>query len=130
MSSLVLAADGAVPLIVISLYFFLGGKQWKQIYFVTMIFPVLAFLISFFVPESPRYLYAKKKFRELNKTLKYISRVNGVKLDLDNDVRALLNQSLKSDVSVVTIEKMDQKEYTVFNDLKNSKTLINFLITI
>ena len=43
----------------ISLYFYLGGNNWKEIYIIMIITSPLAFLLSFFLPESPRYLYEK-----------------------------------------------------------------------
>jgi hypothetical protein len=37
----------------------------------------------YFIPEAPRYLYFKDKFDECEKSLNYIARVNGIKVEKD-----------------------------------------------
>ena len=117
MSSIALTSDAVVPNIMMTLYFYLGGKYWKHIYFSALIFPVIAFAMSFFIPESPRYLYTKKKYKSLNNTLKYISRVNGVKYQLDSQIvttnEANLNLEEKEGAISSLEEKDEVSEYSI-----------------
>ena len=133
MSSIALTSDAVVPNIMMTLYFYLGGKYWKHIYFPALIFPVIAFAMSFFIPESPRYLYTKKKYKSLNNTLKCISRVNGVKYQLDSQIvttnEANLNLEEKEGAISSLEEKDEVSEYSIWNDLKKPAIVINLLIT-
>lgn len=83
--------------------------------------------MSAMIPESPRYLFAKKDSEQLTETLTYISKVNNVEDSSENDIRRIVNISLKQNE---TNENVDDKKYSVFEDLKHPKTLINFLIAI
>ena len=74
--------ESALPLIVTALYFYLGGKNWKDLYIITLILPVISFTLSFFVPESPKYLFSKKKYAEFDKTMKHIAKFNRVQYNI------------------------------------------------
>lgn len=86
-----LANDVIFAIVPVALYFYLGGMHWEHIFIPALIFPVISFGLSFFIPESPRYLYAKKMFPELRANLDRIAKVNGVQMPdnylIDEEVR-------------------------------------------
>lgn len=73
-----LSFDVLIPVLIVALYFYFGGIQWTTIFMPSLVFPFFSFGLSFLIPESPRYLNARKMFNELRANLKTISRVNGV----------------------------------------------------
>ena len=56
----------------------------KNITIFGIVFSVIAIILWLFIPESPRYLYEKKKYEELRGTLMTIARVNKIHLKDDN----------------------------------------------
>lgn len=80
--------------------------------------------------ESPRYLFARKKFKELGDVINRIAMVNGSKYRFDASELALFTQILNPDSEDKIKELEKEKEYSVFQDLKNPKVLTNFLIII
>ena len=54
---------------------------------------MVAIIIGTFLPESPRYLVHKKKFRKAFQVLKKINQINGNELQDDNTVQNLLQRS-------------------------------------
>ena len=127
MSSLALIADGTLCILSMTFYFYLGGKDWRQFMIVGLIFPVIAFILSFMIPESPRYLHASRQYEKLEKNLQYISKINGTKFIIDDADKALLNPSETSFATVETFDEVKQ-EYSIWRDLKKSKTMINLMI--
>ncbi|XP_008560212.1 organic cation transporter protein isoform X1 [Microplitis demolitor] len=57
----------------------MGLKSWRNIIRVFFAPSLLAILLPFVVPESIRWLIAKKKFNEVEKIYRKISKVNGIK---------------------------------------------------
>ena len=51
-------------------------------YILTLVIPVISFILSLFLPESPRYLFSKKKYVEFDKTMKHIARFNKVQYNI------------------------------------------------
>lgn len=94
--SVCLSNDPVIALCTTSFYFLLGGKEWKTVFLPTLVFPIISLLWSFFIPESPRYLYAKKDFPALRKNLKTIAHWNGSSMDtdynIDEEVKMLMNR--------------------------------------
>lgn len=58
-SSIVIASDNLIALVIVPIYFYFGGKHWKHVFSLTLILPLLSYAMTFFIPESPRYLYSK-----------------------------------------------------------------------
>ena len=81
-STIVFNLDNAIPLIIAPLYFYLGGKNWKDLYILALVIPVISFILSLFLPESPRYLFSRKKYVEFDKTMKHIARFNKVQYNI------------------------------------------------
>ena len=84
-SAVVVASDNFIPLIVVPLYFYLGGKHWKNIFSLTLILPVISLVMTCFIPESPRYLYSKRRYAQLDVTMNYIAKVNRVELLINSE---------------------------------------------
>ena len=69
---------GSVPA---SLYLLLGGGNIQHILMLSLAFSVVSTAVWWIVPESPRYLYDRKLFKQLRKNLGLISWINGVKME-------------------------------------------------
>lgn len=80
MAVIALTTDVFVPLVYMSLYFYFGGKEWKVGFYPVLILPFISFMLSFFIPESPRYLYARRFTSKLKKTMKRIASINGTEM--------------------------------------------------
>ena len=141
-TAVLFSIDPFIPLAISSPYFFFGGKNWKIPLIPSLIIPIIAFVSSFFLPESPRYLYAKRDWKGLRKVIKTIARINGVNMDHDYLIDQELKETLKSSKNkqktqleqhdtVSSLVNTNQKEeYSVLKALKESKTVINLLVAI
>lgn len=69
----------AFTFIVIAVYFRFISKHWWpfQLYGIGM--NLLCCLALFFIPESPKYLYSKRRYEEAKKVIRYIAKFNRVK---------------------------------------------------
>jgi len=65
-------------MIFLSLYFRFITRDWLGFQIFTLIFTTVAFLATLLVPESPKYLYSYKKYKEARKALMLISKYNRV----------------------------------------------------
>ena len=63
-----LFADGST-MIFLSLYFRFISKNWLWFQIFALSFTSLAFLVSLIAPESPKYLFSYKKYKEARKSL-------------------------------------------------------------
>ena len=135
--------DPFIPIVFSSLYFYFGGKNWKIPLMPAMIFPVISFVISFFIPESPRYLYAKKDWKGVRKVVKTMSRINGADMEthyfIDEEITYKLNKSkveiraaLEQQETVGSLDagRNKENEYSVLKALKDSTILANFLVSL
>ena len=60
-----------------AIYFKFISKNWMYFYFVPLCVLTICIIILFTLEESPKFLYAKKKFDRLRKVLTVIGRKNG-----------------------------------------------------
>ena len=134
-SAVVVASDNFISLLVIPLYFYLGGKHWKQIFSVTLFLPLIAFVMIFFIPESPRYLYSRKRYTELDETMKYIAKVNKIEYNInskeDIDLNRLSHTQSHLQISSKSFKNepdYHEKEYSIFDDLRRPVVIFNILI--
>ena len=109
MSLLIVGSDNFIAQVTTSLYFYFGGKNWRDIYFVTIILPIITFAMSFLLPESPRYLYSKNKYNELDDTMKYIARINGVDYRISSKEEILKNLTYYSHKLYLLFQHYSQK---------------------
>mmetsp|Transcript_20357 Transcript_20357/g.18026 ORF Transcript_20357/g.18026 Transcript_20357/m.18026 type:complete len:83 (+) Transcript_20357:663-911(+) len=64
-----------------SIYLMFGGKDIQQILVLSIVFAALGTILSFFIPESPRYLYERKFYKDLRKNLSFIAKINGTTME-------------------------------------------------
>lgn len=70
--------EGTV-IIYLTLYFVYINRVWRYIFIYAILSGLTAFIISlFFLTESPKWLYEKKKYKECYFVLKYMASVNRV----------------------------------------------------
>jgi MFS family permease len=72
--------DSFLPIITVIIYFAFIGDNWTTIYIVPMVFSIIFVVLAFFIPESPKYLYARKMYSELRKNLDFIAKINKTKM--------------------------------------------------
>ena len=87
-------------------------------------------MLSFFVPESPKYLHARGKYKELAEFINESARQNSKNFRVEEGL-GLVNKSFrtKSDDQILKTQQ-SQVEYSIWNDLRQIKTLANFVITV
>lgn len=70
----ILSGTGSLFIIIgVTIQFLLGTfLQWREVALYSIIFPVIAFLLLFFVPESPYWLLTKGKLDEAQKSLAWL----------------------------------------------------------
>lgn len=64
----------------VNLFLIFGGQNLFTIFILGLVFATVVPILSLFIPESPQYLYEKKKFKELRKTMAYIATINGTSM--------------------------------------------------
>ena len=98
-------------------------------------------IASFFVPESPRYLYSKKDWPKLYQTLTTFAKWNGVKAFGNTKAKKLISSDkseLLADKQELMVHSEDTRhegesekaEYSVLNALRDRRVLINFISVI
>lgn len=66
-------------LIWLTLFFWFVSKDWKwTVAFGGALAAVCTFLVVVWFPESPKWLYKEKRYKECQKTLVYMAKINGV----------------------------------------------------
>ena len=94
----------------------------------------------FFVPESPRYLYAKKDWKNLRKVIRTIAKVNGSNMShsyaIDEEVKLLTNSKKQRERKAIEEQETEvdlstgQSEFSVVTALKDSTIFINFIVVL
>jgi MFS family permease len=79
--TVLLLADGST-MIFLSLYFRFISRDWLPFQIFALSFAALGFLVTLLAPESPKYLYSYKKYKESRKALEIISKFNRVKMEV------------------------------------------------
>lgn len=69
-----------------TLYFWAGVKNWIYFALIGQVLAIFSAISSYFLPESPRYLLATKRYAALILVLEKIAKFNGKEpLDIDHD---------------------------------------------
>ena len=125
LGTMLLFADGSTT-ILISLYFRFISKDWLGFQIFGLVLTFLSTFALFFVPESPKYLWSAKKYKEAREKLEYIARLNmkkgyNRKFKFETEVqeeqkerkkiRISFNSSTKTQDVHALIEKLDATSY-------------------
>lgn len=93
LSSIFLAMKSAISVFLPGFYFLMGGTNWRVPYgFITVIAP-FCLLATFFLPESPRFYYASRRYRELRGLITKIAKSNGVVMNENYDIDKQIQES-------------------------------------
>ena len=110
-----------------SIFFYAGGKDWRDLYMLILVCTPLSFMLSFVIPESPRYLYAKHKYGELRQLINKIAKWNGAKLPDNYEFEIVnhgVNESANSQISSINSEN-DNPDIKIISpsfDINQSKS--------
>ncbi|CAI2367215.1 unnamed protein product [Moneuplotes crassus] len=72
--------DHYIGVLLPAIYFRFIGKDYKVIFSCAVFAAPLSFILSMFLPESPRYLYEKRKIDQLRKEFEKIAEFNRVRI--------------------------------------------------
>lgn len=115
-----LFADGSTT-IFISLYFRFISRNWIGFQVCGFVLTCLSTLGLFFVPESPKYLWSAKKYKEARDKLNYIAKFN---------MNTNYNKKFKFETEI-SEDLKDRKKISIsFNSNSNSKEVQNLLAKI
>lgn len=79
-SSWILSSEAMVCFIPTSLSLLFGVKNIWYVVAAGPVFGTLSVILTLFIPESPKYLFEKRMFPELRKTMGSIAKFNRVKM--------------------------------------------------
>ena len=109
----------ALGVIVFTLWYQFVDRGIFWIQFITLMGAILSlFYFWIFVPESPKWLYAYKKFDEARKVLKYVATANG-----KPEEKTERFDRLKFDIEV--LEEMKAKKEGTEMDMQSIKTALS-----
>jgi len=113
--------DHYISVIVPSVYFKFIGKDYKVVFMFAVIAAPLSFILTMFLPESPRYYYEKRDMSMLREEFKKIAVFN-------KTVIPERYEFIFEDGSVVNDDNNDQR--FVWKMLKDSKISFNLIVTV
>ena len=102
-------------------YFRFIGKDWRVPYAFATITLIPALIHLSLIPETPKYLYGKKKFQKCRQSLQYISSLNGKKMVFDMKFK---DEIISNTSANQTISGDNDNFYTA----KNVRNVTVFLI--
>jgi OCT family organic cation transporter-like MFS transporter 4/5 len=119
MSGVILNYFYSVGEALVGLIALLDGSWINLQYWVSA--PPLIFIIYYWiVPESPRWLLAKKRVAEAFEIIEKIARTNGT--ELSQNTRAQFEQEMKKDESKTNLDELNDS--ATYRDLLKSKTMM------
>ena len=115
-----------------SFYFYFGGKNWKYGYAPSAIALFVTLILTFFMPESPKFLYAKRNWSKLHQALSRIAWINGKDTFViqNNFELNIVNRSQNSndDLNLQDQDNTNKNEnYSVFNSLRDRIVFMNLV---
>ena len=117
----------------LSLYFYFGGKDWRYAYGGSVIALIISIFLSCFIPESPKYLYAKKDWSNLHQILRKFASINRITNVFTDEMKINHHRTVQNSDHTqddVLDQDQDKAEYSVLNELRNSRVLINLVIVV
>ena len=87
-------------------------RYWRKIVLISSVFPLLGFLSSWLLMESPYWLFSKRKYEKAEKVLQSIAKINKKKIKV----------SLKRcDPNAISNRTLPVKQYSYYHLLNNLK---------
>ena len=95
----------AFTYVLLVVYFRFINKHWLPFQIFSVIMSFLSIVCCYFLPESPKYLYGKRRYDDARKALYYIQRFNNKKntskdfkfdLEIDETFSMSANEWVKS----------------------------------
>ena len=113
--------DHYIGVLLPSIYFRFIGKDYKVIFAWAVFASPLSFILSMFLPESPRYFYEKRNFEQLRHEFETIARYN--KKEIPVKYELIMNDG-------TSIEDEDNKHHkNVWKMIKDFNTFAPLVIT-
>lgn len=106
MNYLFILSENVVPVLIGSSYFYFGGKHWSSPFVISLILPVLGFILVLFIPRSPVYLVEKGKIEEAEKELRSIASFNGKSLPYEIDIIRPEQENVAEDQLLIKKRKL------------------------
>ena len=76
------SSENGLTNIYLTTYFWFINPNWMATMYMGLILVSISFfLVWSFIPESPKWLYAKKRYADLRAVLIYMAKLNGVELN-------------------------------------------------
>jgi len=76
------SSENGLTNIYLTTYYWFINKNWLATAYTGLILCFISFSFTWaFIPESPKWLYAKERYADLRAVLIYMAKLNGVKLD-------------------------------------------------
>lgn len=86
MNYLFILSENVIPVLIGSTYFYFGGKNWANPFIISLVLPVLGFILIQFIPRSPVFLLEKGQIKETEEVLRTIASYNERQLPYEFDI--------------------------------------------
>ena len=118
-TSFYLGLKTAISMFIPSFYFLFGGKNWKVPYAFPLILSPIILILCLFIPESPRFYYEKRKYKELRNLIRKFAESNLIKMDPNYDIDKEVKENAESQNTTAVVESkwFYLKQYTIFLNL-------------
>ena len=117
----------------LSFYFMYGGKDWKIGYAPSAVALFISIFLTLLIPESPKYLYAKKDWSQLHQALSSIARVNGKNVFITEESvqqdPSIKDSETKEDLLSQNKEAKDE-EFSILRELRKRRVFVNLVAMI
>ena len=82
------------------------------------------------MPESPKYLHARGEYKKFTAYIERSARLKGIRFKIEDGLRIMdSNLQGKSD-SIELAANTQDAPYSIWRDLQNPTTLMNFIMTV
>ena len=71
-------ASEGFAFVILTVYYWCYSKNWVPIAAYGLIINIAAFFILIFVPESPKFLYARERYEECQEVISLMKTINGI----------------------------------------------------
>ena len=107
MNYLFILSENIIPVMIGSSYFYLGGKEWSSPFSISLIFPLIGFLMLFFIPKSPQFLLDSGSEKQAKTEIMKIATCNRKRLPVNFKI-------IKCGQNQVNLESNANEKYKLF----------------